>query len=52
MQLRIGTLSAKAVDIWDEFTLEFSDHFNVELRGSDIAEAGAARFSWSRAKQT
>ncbi|CAE7469307.1 thrB [Symbiodinium natans] len=27
-----------AVDIWDEFTLEFSDHFNVELRGSDVAE--------------
>ncbi|CAE7590603.1 thrB [Symbiodinium sp. CCMP2456] len=27
-----------AVDIWDEFTLEFSDHFSVELRGTDIAE--------------
>jgi len=27
-----------AVDIWDEFTLEFSDHFSVELRGPDIAE--------------
>ena len=29
----------EAVDIWDEFTLEFSDHFSVELRGPDIAEA-------------
>lgn len=29
-----------AVDIWDEFTLEFSDHFSVELRGPDTPEAG------------
>ncbi|CAK8989431.1 Homoserine kinase (HK) (HSK) [Durusdinium trenchii] len=27
-----------AVDIWDEFTLEFSDHFSVELRGPDSPE--------------
>ena len=29
----------EAVDIWDEFTLEFSDHFSVELRGPDTPEA-------------
>eukprot|EP00435_Cladocopium_sp_Y103_P019265 s734_g4.t1 len=27
-----------AVDIWDEFTLEFSDHFSVEIRGLDTPE--------------
>jgi len=27
-----------AVDIWDEFTLEFADHFSVEIRGLDTPE--------------
>jgi len=27
-----------AVDIWDEFTLEFSDHFSVEIRGPETLE--------------
>ena len=35
-----------AVDIWDEFTLEFSDHFSVELRGPDTPEAGVPTISY------
>lgn len=27
------------MDIWDEFTLEFSDHFSVEIRGPENLEA-------------
>ena len=32
----------QAVDIWDEFTLEFSDHFSVEIRGLDTPEVGGS----------
>lgn len=38
----LGT-SSEAVDIWDEFTLEFSDHFSVEIHGLDTPEVGVSK---------
>lgn len=41
----LGT-SSEAVDIWDEFTLEFADHFSVEIRGLDTPEVGVSKNDW------
>ena len=31
------------MDIWDEFTLEFADHFSVEIHGLDTPEVGVSK---------